>query len=398
MRRVAVVGLGVISSIGSGIEEFWGNLLRGVSGAREVKAFDTSALDRHIGCEVPSFPEEIERIRVPADASRTTQLACAAAALALVDAGLVDDRASRARTGVAIGTTMGEAQRVEHPSVREITPWRHLSNFACETTALRVADALGLEGPIATLPTACAAGNYACAHALDLMRDREADLMLAGGADAFSRMAFIGFSRLLAMSPDMCRPFDKKRRGLLLGEGAAMLVFEDMERARARGARIYAELLGYGLSCDAHHMTAPHPNGVGAALAMSRALSDAGVTPSDVDYVSAHGTGTPLNDRIETMAIKQVFGERAQDVPVSSVKGLLGHAMGAASAIESVVCSLAIAGGIVPATWNHDEADADCDLDYVAGTPRPASVGVALNNAYGFGGNNACVVFAHTDR
>jgi 3-oxoacyl-[acyl-carrier-protein] synthase II len=257
----------------------------------------------------------------------------------------------------------------------------------------RVASYFQLCGPNLTIPTACAAGNYALGWAFEQIQSGAADVMLAGGADAFSRLAFIGFSRLHALSPDVCRPFDRNRQGLLLSEGAGVLVLESEAHARKRRARIYAEMLGYGLSADAHHITSPHPEGAGAALAMKRALQRAQRTPDEVDYINAHGTGTPHNDKAETLAIKGLFGKRAYQIPISSIKALTGHAMGAASAIEAIACVLSLHHGILPPTWNYQEPDPECDLDYVPNAPREAQPHVVLNNSYGFGGNNACVVF-----
>jgi 3-oxoacyl-[acyl-carrier-protein] synthase II len=216
--------------------------------------------------------------------------------------------------------------------------------------------------------------------------------MLAGGSDSFSRITYTGFARLGAIATEKCQPFDLNRKGMVPGEGAAVLVLEPADIAERRGARIYAELVGYGLSCDAYHMTASHPEGAGAARAMNGALKDAGLRPEDVDYVSAHGTGTPTNDRLETLSFKKVFGDVAHRVPISSAKSMLGHTMGAASAIEAAICSLAIANGRIPPTINYETPDPDCDLDYVPNQARECRVDVAMNNAYAFGGNNASLI------
>jgi 3-oxoacyl-[acyl-carrier-protein] synthase II len=217
--------------------------------------------------------------------------------------------------------------------------------------------------------------------------------MLAGGADAFSRITYTGFARLGAIAPEVCRPFDLRRRGMVPGEGAAVLVLEPLERALARGAHIYAEVAGYGLSCDAHHMTAAHPEGEGAARAMAAALEASGLSPSEVSYVSAHGTGTPTNDKLETRALYRLFGDGARRIPTSSIKSMIGHTMGAASAIESLVCSLAVAEDRVPPTINYGEPDPECDVDCIPNEARELTVEVAMNNAYAFGGNNASVIF-----
>jgi len=240
------------------------------------------------------------------------------------------------------------------------------------------------------IPTACAAGNYAIAHAFGLLRDGKADVMLAGGADAFSRITYAGFSRLGAIAPERCQPFDRNRKGMIPGEGAGVLVLEPLEKARARGARVYAEVAGYGLSCDAHHMTAAHPEGDGAARAMLHALQDAGLGAADVSYISAHGTGTPTNDRLEILAVKRVFGEAAPRIPMSSIKSMIGHTMGAASAIEAAVCALAVAEDRIPPTMNMD--DPEEGLDFVPNVARELPVRMAMNNAYAFGGNNASVI------
>jgi 3-oxoacyl-[acyl-carrier-protein] synthase II len=253
---------------------------------------------------------------------------------------------------------------------------------------------LGFSGETMMIPTACAAGNYAIAHASDLLRAGKADLMLAGGADSYSRITYTGFARLGAIAPEVCQPFDRNRKGMVPGEGAAMLLLELKEHAVARGARIYCEVAGYGLSCDAHHMTAAHPQGEGAARAIRMALEQSGFAPEDVDYISAHGTGTPTNDRLETIAVKKVFGQHAYKVPISSIKSMLGHTMGAASAIEAAVCALAITEGRIPPTANWKDQDPECDLDYVPNMARKHNVRIAMNSAYAFGGNNSSVIFA----
>jgi len=297
-----------------------------------------------------------------------------------------------------MGTTSGEPREVEAftdtflaGDLAAIGP-RLATRYPCGSIPASIAADLGFRGPNTMIPTACAAGNYAAANALECLRAGTADLMLAGGSDSFSRITYTGFARLGAIAPEKVQPFDLNRRGMIPGEGAAVLVLEPADRALARGARVYAELVGYGLSCDAHHMTAAHPEGEGAARAMRTALEGAGLAPEDVDYVSAHGTGTPTNDRCETLAIKQVFGEAAHRVPVSSAKSMLGHTMGAASAIEAAICCLAIERGWIPPTINHEEPDPDCDLDCVPNTAREQRVDVAMNNAYAFGGNNASLL------
>jgi 3-oxoacyl-[acyl-carrier-protein] synthase II len=244
------------------------------------------------------------------------------------------------------------------------------------------------------IPTACAAGNYAIGYGFDLIRTGRVDLVLAGGADAFSRITYTGFARLGAIAPVRCQPFDKNRRGMVPGEGAALLVLESLDAARARGATIYAEVLGYGLSCDAHHMTAAHPEGEGAVRAMTMALKDSKVNLEAVDYISAHGTGTPTNDRMEAIALRTLFRDRAPTLPMSSIKSMLGHTMGAASAIEAAACALALQTGVVPPTINHETPDPECAVDCVPNQARELHPRVLLNNAYAFGGNNASLCLA----
>ncbi len=398
-RRIVVTGLGAVTPVGTGADELWSGLLAGRSGFTPVESFDTGRFNVHLGAEVRGFePAAWVRTLDPAALGRASQFAVAAARMALADAGLEAEAVEPERAGVSMGTTSGEPVEVERFDDRylageldQVGP-EFMGLYPCHMIAAHVGQELGFGGVNTMIPAACAAGNYAVAHALDVLRAGRADLMLAGGADAFSRITYTGFFRLGAIAPDLCRPFDKNRKGMIPGEGAAVLVLEPLERAVGRGARIYAEVAGYGLSCDAHHMTAAHPEGDGAARAMERALADAGVAPDEVSYISAHGTGTPTNDRLETIAVQRVFGEGGVP-PMSSVKSMLGHTMGAASAIESVVCALAIATGRVPPTMNYEEPDPECDLDVVPNAARKLDVRVTMNNAYAFGGNNASVIF-----
>lgn len=297
-----------------------------------------------------------------------------------------------------MGTTSGEPREVERfddayvsKKLDRIGP-EFIQLYPCHVIAAHVASELQFAGVNTMIPTACAAGNYAIAHALDVMRAGRADLMLAGGSDAFSRITFTGFARLGAVAPEICQPFDRFRKGMIPGEGAGVLVLEPLDRARRRGARIYAEVAGYGLSCDAHHMTAAHPEGAGAERAMRQALADSRTNCEDVSYISAHGTGTATNDRLETIAVKRLFKDEAYRIPISSIKSMLGHTMGAASAIEAAVCALAVFSNRIPPTINLNDPDPECDLDYVANSARELPVNIAMNNAYAFGGNNASLI------
>lgn len=398
-RRVVVTGLGLVTSIGSDVETFWDALLEGRSGIKPVASFDTKDYSVHIGGEVTDFTPAATKSRLDlASVGRASQFAIVAATRALKDAGIDAERFDPTRAGVSMGTTSGEPREVEtytdnllKGDLRAIGP-ELVTRYPCGSIPASMAAALGFAGPNTMIPTACAAGNYAAANAMEYLRSGAADMMLAGGSDSFSRITYTGFARLGAIAPERCQPFDLNRRGMVPGEGAAVLVLEPADLAERRGARIYAELVGYGLSCDAHHMTASHPEGEGAARAMRSALADAGVRPEEVDYISAHGTGTPTNDRLETISIKRVFGEAAPRIPISSAKSMLGHTMGAASAIETAICALAIERGRVPPTINYETKDPDCDLDYVPNHARERRVNVAMNNAYAFGGNNASLI------
>jgi 3-oxoacyl-[acyl-carrier-protein] synthase II len=394
-RRVVVTGVGPVTSVGIGREACWPNLLVGRCGTGPVTSFDTIPYGVNRGGEIRDFA-------APADLTafgRASQFAILAARLALEDAGLGRDRIDPLRAAVLLGTTSGEPQFIEQFNDAAVAaPPRSTgsalaSAYPCHLIAARVADDAGGWAFALTIPTACSAGNYAIAHALDLLRSQRADIALAGGTDAFSRITYTGFARLGAIAPERCQPFDRERKGMVPGEGASMLVLEPLDAALRRGARIYAEVVGYGLSCDAHHMTGGHPEGLGAARAMEAALRDSGMRQEDIAYISAHGTGTPTNDRVETAAVKRVFGTRAYAIPVSSVKSMIGHTMGAASAIEAAVCALAVADDRIPPTCNLEHRDPDCDLDYVPNQGREHRVAAAMNNSYAFGGNNASVIF-----
>lgn len=400
-ERVVVTGIGFITSIGQGRDDVWSRLLAGQSGISRVESFDPSRHAANLGGEIKDFtPPDLIRLD-SRRLGRASQLAIAAARLALRDAGLDERPLAPTRVGVAMGTTSGEPGKVEEfddlflaGRMDAIGP-EIATHYPSHVIAAHIAAEFGFGGPTVMLPAACAAGNYAIGWSLDALRARRADIVLAGGADAFSRITYTGFARLGAIAPELCQPFDKGRKGMVPGEGAAVLVLERLDDARQRGARIFAEVAGYGLTCDAHHMTAAHPEGDGAARAMHQALRHAGLDAAAVDYVSAHGTGTPTNDKLETKAMKQVFGQR--QVPTSSIKSMLGHTMGAASAIECGVCALAVAEDRVPPTINFTEPDPECDVDCVPNQARTLPVRVAMNNAYAFGGNNASVIFRKVD-
>jgi 3-oxoacyl-[acyl-carrier-protein] synthase II len=398
--RVVVTGAGLVTPIGTGRERFWPALQSGASGVTEIARFDTSRYKVHRGCEVHDFDfEAIVGVPPPPGMGRASQLAVAATHLALADAALDGARTrDQVTVGVSVGTTCGEIQILEQADQARLSdgedavPWQALRHHPAAMIPAHVGHWFGLSGPNVIIPTACAAGNYSIGWAFDTIRFGRADVMVAGGTDPFSRVAFTGFARLGSVAPEWCQPFDRGRRGILVGEGAGIVVLEPLEGALARGAPILAEMLGYAISADGHHMTAPDPQGDGIGRAIGLALESAGITPDEVDYINVHGTGTPVNDKVETLAIKKVFGPHAYDLCVSATKSMIGHTMGAASAIETITSVLALHDGIVPPTMHYDTPDPECDLDCVPNAARTRSIGVALNNAIAFGGNNSCVV------
>jgi len=396
-KRVVITGLGVISSIGIGWKEFWDSLLNGKSGISPVSSFDTSGHFTHNGGEIKGFdPEDfISADQLPLH-SRASQLALGAAHLAVTDANLSASDFSCGNNGVCIGTTMGSVQTSELINEQMV---RHgktdfSSNLICQvpthSTPAAIAREFNLTGPVMMFSTACAAGNYAIGYGFDLIVLEKADLVIAGGSDAFSKVAFTGFNQFSAVAPEKCRPFDKNRKGMMVAEGAGILVLESLEHALKRKANIYAEVAGYGLSCDANHMTLPLVDGVSDC--MRKAMRNAGITGKEIDYISAHGTGTIANDRSECAAIKGVFGDDSKKIPISSIKSMLGHTMGAASALEAVSCALSIKYGTIPPTINFETLDPECDIDCIPNEARKHSVNIALNNSYAFGGNNASLV------
>jgi 3-oxoacyl-[acyl-carrier-protein] synthase II len=399
-RRVVVTGVGMVTPVGTGRERFWPAVQAGTSGVAEVGRFDTACYRVHRGCEVRDFDfATIVGTPPPRRMGRAAQLAIAATHLALADAGLDGGQApDPATVGVAVGTTCGEIQILEEADQARVSDgddgvaWDTLRHHPAAMIPAHVGHWFGFAGPNVMIPTACAAGNYSIGWAFDAIRAGRADVMVAGGTDPFSRVAFTGFARLGAIAPERCQPFDRGRRGIMVGEGAGIVVLEPLAAAVARGAPILAELLGYAISSDAHHMTAPDPQGDGISRAIGRAIESAGVAPAEVDYINAHGTGTQVNDKVETLAIKRVFGRRAYELCVSSTKSMMGHTMGAASAIEAIVSVLALRDGVAPPTINYETPDPECDLDYVANQARRRPLAVALNTGIAFGGNNSCLV------
>ena len=400
MQRVFVTGLGVVSPVGHGREAFGQALQSGRSGAAPIAGFDTSSMDRHVGCEVKGFAARDHLTRAEVRRmGRCSAMAVAAARMAAREAGLEGDALAGPRTSVILGTTMGEANVLGQLEAS----WFHQGEDAVARDALpqygttllpiHVARAFGARGMVQTLPAACAAGNYAIGYALDQIRAGRADRVITGASEVIEKLQYAGFVRLGAMAPEKCQPFDAGRRGLLLGEGAGVLILESEESVIRRGATPLAEVGGYGLACDAHHITRPRPDGAGSALAMRRALEASGLSTEDVDFVNAHGTGTPSNDPVETKVLADVFGDHAP--VVTSVKSMLGHCMGAASALEAVSCVLTLEEGWVPPTIHHEERDPACGaLRLVANRAERHDVRVALNNSLAFGGYDAVLRLA----
>jgi 3-oxoacyl-[acyl-carrier-protein] synthase II len=396
-RRVVVTGLGVITSIGIGVPAFLAGLRAGSTGVRPITAFDTTGFAHSNGCEVADFdPCAWISTIDPAELGRASQFSVAAARMATVDAGIPVDELRRRRALVSVGTTDGESRDLDTLTAQHLADGpEHLApRLARRATAGRLSSSIVREFALTdveavTIPTACAAGNYAIGDGFDAIRAGDVDIALCGGADAVCRKTFTGFYRLGTVAPEVCQPFDRDRKGILTGEGAAILVMESLDSAQARGARIYAEVLGYGLNCDAHHPVAPDQDSLARCIALAH--RNAGVRPDQVDFVSAHGTGTKANDVSEVGAIRDVFDTPP---PVISIKGMIGHSMGAASAIASAACALALAEGFILPTVNHHETDPDCgpDLDCVPNQARPADLNVVQNNALAFAGNNAVLI------
>jgi len=399
--RIVVTGLGIVSSIGIGKEEFWGNLISGKSGISEVSGFDTKAYRTHRGAEIKNFDPSCFMSDY-AKKGRASQFLIAAFSMALKDSVLDLDSVAKDRIGVIAGTTMAEAQVIEeinktwfYEGIDKIDPAKVMmsaANNIPDSACFRY----GFRGMSMIIPSACSAGNYAIGFGYDMLKQSRAQIVFACTSDAFSRIGFAGFNRLLSMAPDTCRPFDKNRKGMIIGEGSAVLVLEREDDAKRRGAPIYAEVAGYGLSCDAFSMTAPSVEGIERVVNI--ALSNSGINADDIDYISAHGTGTASNDRVESQAIKRVFGKRYARIPVSSIKSMLGHTMGSSSSMEAVSCCLAIKHSVIPPTMNYETPDPECDLDCVANMARKKDVNIAMNNSYAFGGNNCSVIFRSINR
>jgi 3-oxoacyl-[acyl-carrier-protein] synthase II len=406
-QRVAVTGLGLVTPLGIGIGKNWQKLCAGESGIGLITRFDASGFRSRIAGEIKEFePVDFIDKKTARRTSRFIHLALAAGRMALEDSRLVIGPTDAPQTGVSVATAFGGSESFDKNHLLfvqgnqdRISPF-FITSYICNMASAELAIQSGAQGPLLCSVTACAAGTHSVGEAFKVIQRGDAAVMLAGGSDTgLNATIFAGFDSIRAMSSrndepaKASRPFDKDRDGFVCSEGSGMVVLEELEHALSRGARIYAEVLGYGNTCDAHHITAPDPEAMGASRCIEMALKDAGITPAEIDHINAHGTSTQLNDLAETRAIKRVFGERAKNIPITANKSMLGHLWGAAGAVEAIFSVLTIDRGVIPPTINYENPDPECDLDYTPNTARKAEVKTVLSNSFGFGGTNGCLVF-----
>jgi 3-oxoacyl-[acyl-carrier-protein] synthase II len=405
-RRVVITGVGAVSALGRDVDTLWQACLAGKSGISLITGFDTSAYTTRIGGEIKDW--NVEPYLDKKEARRVDkfiQFAVASSAMAVQDSGLTIDDTNRERVGVAIGSGIGGLATIEdqHRVLQEKGPGRVspflIPGIICDMGAGMVSIIHGAQGPNFCVTTACATGANSIGDAYQIIARGDADAMIAGGAESsITPLALAGFSQARSLSqrndaPEKAsRPFDKGRDGFVMSEGCGVVILEELESARARGAKIYAEIIGYGMAGDAYHMTSPAPEGAGAARSMRAALRSAGIEPHQVDYINAHGTSTEVGDQRETSAVKSVFGEAAPSIPFSSTKSMTGHLIGAAGAVECILTALMLKEGVILPTINYEEPDPECDLDCVPNTPRKADLKIAMSNSFGFGGHNATLV------
>ena len=399
-KRVVITGIGVFCSIGKNAEEFLQSLKEGQSGIGPITLFDTSKYPCKIGAEIRDYrPEEFFAKKELKKLSRADQFGLIASEEAVKASGIQSYPSEE--VGVCLGAGAGGMFEAEtyHREVlikgksKPSLLWPFIPSYTTD----RVAERFGFSGPKFTITTACSSSATAIGYAADLIRSGKSKAVLCGGSEALSELTFGGFSSLKAMDPFPCKPFDRKRAGMSLGEGAGILILEDFDEAEKRGAKILAEFLGYGIGGEAYHITAPEPTGTNEARIMKEALEESGLAFTDVDYINAHGTGTPLNDKVESLSIKNVFGERATSIPISSIKSSVGHCLGAAGAMEAIASILSIVYQFIPPTLNHQEGDEDCDLDYIPGKAREKEVKVVLSNSFAFGGNCTTLILGKYD-
>ena len=405
-RRVVITGMGPVTPVGVGLDEFWGAMKQGKSGAGPITLFDASEHSTRIAAEIKNFdPSPYADARELRRMDRFVQLAVAAAKLALDDSGLDLEKSDRDRIGVCVGSGIGGSRtwELQHSILMEKGPSRVSPMFVpmliANMASGHISILYGLRGPNSAIVTACATGSHSISDAAMTIALGAADVMLAGGTEAsVTSLATAGFCNMKAMTrrndePERAsRPFDKERDGFLIGEGAGVLVLEEKDHAVSRGARIYAEIAGFGMSADAYSQFAPEPEGTGGYLSMKAALESAEMHPEDIDYINAHGTSTPDGDIAETLAIKRTFGDHAKKLAVSSSKSMIGHLLGAAGAVEAIACAMTIIEGVIHPTINYEYPDPECDLDYVPNAAREAKVNAALSNSFGFGGHNATLI------
>lgn len=409
-RRVVVTGMGAVTPIGNSVDEFFSNVQAGTCGIDYIKSFDTEKFSVKLAAEVKNYdPRNYMEVKEAKRMERFSQFAVTAAKEAIEDSGIDLDKVDRDRFGVIVGSGIGgidtiekEAKTLVDKGPRRISPLfipMIITNMAAGNIAIKY----GARGVCTNVVTACATGSHSIGEAFRSIKHGYSDVILAGGTEgSITPLAVAGFTSITALSTstDPARasiPFDKERDGFVMGEGAGILLLEEYEHAVKRGARIYAEVVGYGATCDAYHITLPAPNGEGGARAMKLAMEEAMVSPEDISYINAHGTSTPANDALETAAIKSAFGDAAYHIPVSSTKSMIGHLLGAAGAVEAVICIKSIERNFIPATIGLSVPDEECDLDYVPGTGRNAKVTYAMSNSLGFGGHNATLIFKNME-
>jgi 3-oxoacyl-[acyl-carrier-protein] synthase II len=399
-KRVVITGIGVFCSIGKSVKELTQSLREGKTGIGPVTLFDTSKYPSKIGAEITDYrPDELFEKKELKKLSRADQFGLIASEEAVKASGIHSYPSEE--VGVCLGAGAGGMFEAEtyHREIlikgksKPSLLWPFIPSYTTD----RVAERFGFSGPKFTITTACSSSATAIGYGADLIRSGKSKAVLCGGSEALTELTFGGFNSLKAMDPSPCKPFDRKRAGMSLGEGAGILILEDFDEAEQRGAKILAEFLGYGIGGEAYHITAPEPTGMNEARIMKEALEESGIASTEVDYINAHGTGTPLNDKVETLSIKNAFGERAYSIPISSIKSSVGHCLGAAGAIEGIASILSIVHQFIPPTLSHKEGDEDCDLDYVPGKAREKEVNVVLSNSFAFGGNCTTLVLGKYD-
>jgi 3-oxoacyl-[acyl-carrier-protein] synthase II len=399
MTRIAITGVGLVTALGATREESWRRMLAGECGIRPATVFDTEGYRSRVAAEVDI--DAVDADATPRERrrrSRSDRIGLRAAAEALADAGLLDSALDRSRVGVFLGAGTADLLRNEEFYRTWITKglartkrsdlWNHFPNTPVDV----IAQHYGFEGPRACVVAACSSSTIAIGRGVEAIRTGRADAVLAGGTDALARLTYSGFNLLRLMDANPCRPFDKSRAGMNIGEGAGMLVLEDFDRARRRGATIYAELAGHSLACEAFHPTAPEPEGKPVAAVVTLALADGGINADEVQHINAHGTATPQNDAAESRGFRRVFGDRAARIPVTSIKSMVGHCLGAAGAVEAAALALTVARGAIPPTIHHGETDGDCAVDVVANEAREQTIRCAVSTSLGFGGNDSAIV------